>query len=322
MTAGKLLLVTRSPRVATSLLSAAAWSVLSSAPRVLAVQGDPLLPYLAEVGITPELLPVVDAESLARIVLTTVDSDRDVVFLVPPDAEEFTRTLATLLFDGSGSSAPVVEVVPGSFDLPGARVLDLVAIMDRLRSPGGCPWDSDQTHQSLTTYLLEETYETLEAIETGNREHLREELGDLLLQVVFHSRIAAEDDRDPWSVDDVAADIVDKLVRRHPHVFGPAGDAVTAEDVEASWHTRKAAEKGRASAVEGVPLALPALSLAAKLMQRAAFQGVPVPAADDDSLGSRLMLLVAEALTSGLDAEAELRATARRYAARVRDLEA
>ena len=99
-------------------------------------------------------------------------------------------------------------MLPGSYDLPGARLLDLVAVMDRLRSPGGCPWDAEQTHESLTTYLVEETYETLEAIETGDRAHLREELGDLLLQVVFHSRIAAEDADDPWSVDDVAGDIV------------------------------------------------------------------------------------------------------------------
>ena len=92
--------------------------------------------------------------------------------------------------------------------------------MDRLRSPGGCPWDAEQTHESLVTYLLEETYETIEAIETGDRDHLREELGDLLLQVVFHARIAQEHPEQPWSIDDVAADIVAKLVRRHPHVFG------------------------------------------------------------------------------------------------------
>jgi len=196
--------------------------------------------------------------------------------------------------------------------------------MHRLRRD--CPWDAEQTHESLTTYLLEETYETLEAIETGDREHLREELGDLLLQVVFHSRIAQEDPADPWSVDDVAAEIVAKLVRRHPHVFAVTGDGAeaveTAADVEATWHARKAAEKGRGSAVEGVPPALPALSLAAKLMHRAASHGVVVDPADDDGLGSRLMLVVAEAQVAGLDAEAELRAAARRYADRVRAAEA
>ena len=170
------------------------------------------------------------------------------------------------------------------------------------------------------TYLLEESYETLEAIETGDRHHLREELGDLLLQVAFHARIAEEDTADPWSVDDVAGDVVDKLVRRHPHVFG-SEQADTAADVEASWHARKALEKGRGSAVDGVPMALPALSLAGTLMHRAASAGVHVEPGDDDGLGSRLMHLVAQAQADGLDAETELRAACRRYVARVRDSE-
>ena len=237
------------------------------------------------------------------------------MWLVGPDGDPgLGRALAELVATGT----PVeLEVLPGSYDLPGAALLDLVATMDRLRSPGGCPWDAEQTHESLTTYLLEETYETLEAIETGDRHHLREELGDLLLQVVFHSRIAQEDPVEPWSVDDVASDIVAKLVRRHPHVFG-TDPAATAADVEAGWHARKAAEKGRESAVEGVPTALPALSLAAKLMHRAASHGVEVPPADDDGLGSRLMELVAGAQADGVDAEAELRRAARRFIERVR----
>jgi XTP/dITP diphosphohydrolase len=130
---------------------------------------------------------------------------------------------------------------------PGARLLDLVAVMDRLRSPGGCPWDREQTHASLAPYLLEETYETLEAIDSGDRAHLREELGDLLLQVVFHARVAAEHPLDPWTVDDVAAGITDKLVRRHPHVFADAS-AESAAHVEAAWDRLKAPEKERASA--------------------------------------------------------------------------
>ena len=230
------------------------------------------------------------------------------MWLVGRDGDpELGRALAELVATGT----PVeLEMLPASYDLPGAALLDLVATMDRLRSPGGCPWDAEQTHESLTTYLLEETYETLEAIETGDRHHLREELGDLLLQVVFHSRIAEEHPEDAWSVDDVASDIVAKLVRRHPHVFGSDGarGVTTAADVEAGWHARKAAEKGRESAVEGVPTALPALALAAKLMHRAASHGVVVPPGDDDGLGSRLMELVAAAQAEGLDAEAELRA--------------
>ena len=130
-------------------------------------------------------------------------------------------------------------MLPGSYDLPGARLLDLVATMDRLRSPGGCPWDAEQTHESLVTYLVEETYETIEAIETGDRDHLREELGDLLLQVMFHSRIAAEHTEAPWSVDDVAGDIVDKLVRRHPHVFAGAVAATPATSRRAGRRSRR-----------------------------------------------------------------------------------
>jgi XTP/dITP diphosphohydrolase len=243
------------------------------------------------------------------------------VWLVGRDGDpELGRALAELVATGT----PVeLEMLPASYDLPGAALLDLVATMDRLRSPGGCPWDAEQTHESLTTYLLEETYETLEAIESGDRHHLREELGDLLLQVVFHSRIAEEHAEDGWSVDDVASDIVSKLVRRHPHVFGSDGGddgngVTTAADVEAGWHARKAAEKGRESAVDGVPTALPALALAAKLMHRAASHGVVVPPGDDDGLGSRLMELVAAAQAEGLDAESELRAAARRFSERVR----
>ena len=112
----------------------------------------------------------------------------------------------------------------------GEPLLELVRVMNRLRSPGGCPWDAEQTHRSLVEYLVEEAYETVEAIETDDRVALREELGDVLLQVVFHSRIAEESVDDPFSIDDVAAGIVAKLIARHPHVFGD-GDALTAPQV-------------------------------------------------------------------------------------------
>ena len=150
---------------------------------------------------------------------------------------------------------PPVEVLVGSHDVPGARLLDLVAVMDRLRSPGGCPWDAAQTHESLTPYLLEEAYEAVEAVESGDRSALAEELGDVLLQVVFHARPAEEDPQEPFDIDDVAAGIVAKLVRRHPHVFADpktrarsdeTGRAVTTpEHVEANWDRIKTAEKGR-----------------------------------------------------------------------------
>jgi XTP/dITP diphosphohydrolase len=318
---GRLVLLSTSPRVAPGLLSGQAWRELFAADAVVAADGHPLAPYLAEQGVVVRPESAADERSLAgRLVAEAATGT--VVWLVGSDGDP---ALGRALGGLAGSGLPVaLEMLPGSYDLPGAALLDLVATMDRLRSPGGCPWDAEQTHESLTTYLLEETYETLEAIETGDRDHLREELGDLLLQVVFHARIAQEDPDEPWSVDDVAGDIVAKLVRRHPHVFAAAeggGTVETAADVEATWHARKAAEKGRESAVEGVPPGLPALALAAKLMHRAASHGVVVDAADDKGLGSRLMLAVAEAQAKGLDAEAELRAAARRYAERVRAAE-
>ena len=214
-------------------------------------------------------------------------------------------------------------------DRPGKQMLRLVDVMDRLRSPGGCPWDAEQTHQSLATYLLEETYETLEAIDTGDRDHLREELGDLLLQVVFHARIASEHPDDPWTVDDVATDIADKLVRRHPHVFADA-DAPTAAHVEARWDAMKAAEKGRTSALDGVPTALPALSWAAKTLGRAERAGVAaplpqprtVPPTDADSVGAVLLDVVAQARRIGVDPEQALRQAVRSYSGQVREIEA
>ncbi len=150
---------------------------------------------------------------------------------------------------------------------------ELVRVMDRLRSPGGCPWDAEQTHESLVPYALEETYELVEAIETADRAGLREELGDVLLQVVFHARIAAEDPDDPFDVDDVATDLVAKLVRRHPHVFEAAEPDT---DLHVQWDTLKNAEKARASALDGVPVALGALARTQKIADRAARAGLSV----------------------------------------------
>jgi XTP/dITP diphosphohydrolase len=305
--------------VAPGLLSAQAWDVLRSGALVVAAEGHPLEPYLLAEGVEVRPEPAAGARDTAYRLLGLTE-DRDVVWLVGADGDQ---ALGLALGDAlqAGAADVELEVLPGSYDLPGARLLDLVAVMDRLRSPGGCPWDAEQTHESLMTYLVEETYETLEAIETGDRRHLREELGDLVLQVVFHSRIAAEHPDEPWSVDDVAGDIVDKLVRRHPHVFGTS-TAATAADVEAGWERQKAAEKGRSSAVDGVPMALPALSLASKLVHRAEKNGVDVDPVEGDDLGARLMRLVVEGRAAGLDAEAELRTAARRFVERVRAAEA
>ncbi len=195
-----------------------------------------------------------------------------------------------------------VEVVTGR----GARLLDVVAVMDRLRSPGGCPWDAAQTHRSLMPYLLEEAYEAYEALEDDDPVALREELGDLLLQIAFHARLAEEADA-AWSIDDVAGDLVDKLVRRHPHVFAGA----SADDLEGTWEALKAAEKGRTSVTDGVPLGQPALSLAAKLQRRAERLGAPVPAYDGP--GGELWELVRRCRAEGVDPEVALRTTARGY---------
>ncbi|AYY14440.1 MazG family protein [Actinobacteria bacterium YIM 96077] len=218
---------------------------------------------------------------------------------------------------------------PGTSEAPtGERLLDLVRVMDRLRSPGGCPWDAEQTHRSLATYLLEEAYETLEAIEAGSDTDLREELGDLLLQVLFHARIAEERADDPWSIDDVAAGIAEKLVRRHPHVFGDA-DAPTAAHVEGRWEAMKRAEKQRSSAVDGVPLAQPALSLATKVLNRVERSELDVAVPEStvpeltcaEDVGDHLMGVVNAARQQGIDPEQALRDATRRHIDRVREAE-
>ena len=210
-----------------------------------------------------------------------------------------------------------VEIVHGSYDVPGARLIDLVRVMDRLRS--NCPWDQEQTHETLAKYLLEETYETLEAIDTGDRDHLREELGDLLLQVAFHSRIAAENGEEGFTIDDVAAGIVEKLIRRHPHVFASV-EAADAAAVEANWETIKAAEKQRTSVLEGIPLALPALALADKVLGRSA-KIHPYEPPTTPTLGDKLLLLVQEARAEGIDPEQALRTATHALADQIRTTE-
>jgi XTP/dITP diphosphohydrolase len=196
-----------------------------------------------------------------------------------------------------------------------------VEVMDRLRAADGCPWDAEQTHRSLARYLVEETYEVLEAIETEDAALLREELGDLLLQVLFHARIAAErTDGTAFTIEDVARDLTDKLVRRHPHVFADASIG-SAEEQNESWERLKITEKGRTSAVDGVPLAQPALALAAKLVARARRAGLDVRPDSDDPYGERLFAVVTDAVAAGVDPEAALRHTARAYRAAIRAAE-
>ena len=213
----------------------------------------------------------------------------------------------------------------------GSHFPELVAVLDRLRSPGGCPWDAAQTHQSLVEYLIEEAYESVEAIDSNDSEAMREELGDLLLQVVFHARISQEQDNG-WDIDSVIDGITDKLVRRHPHVFGDE-QVDSAADVELSWHERKAKEKKRDSVTDGIPETLPALMRAEKLNSRSKSVSVPQPIYIDETnellarietegqLGDSLLALVASASSLGLDTEAALRKAVLRRIEEVRSHE-
>ena len=191
----------------------------------------------------------------------------------------------------------------------------LVEVMDQLRSPGGCPWDAEQTHDSLLKYLLEESYEFVDAVHSTNRVHMREELGDVLLQVYFHARIAEEDPVDPFSIEDVAQAIADKLIRRHPHVF--AGVEVRdSTEVLQNWEDIKREEKGRTSALDGIAMAQPALPLIEKLLYRASKYGVDVETptaiditgtATEGEVGQALLTVIAWANANGVDAESALR---------------
>ena len=198
-------------------------------------------------------------------------------------------------------------------------------VMDKLRSPGGCPWDIEQDHASLLKFLLEESYEFIEAVEENDQNAIQEELGDLLLQVYFHSRIAEENKDQPFNIEDVAKTVADKLVRRHPHVFGDTKVENSAQ-VLANWEVAKAAEKGRRSAIDGVPLAQPALPLVAKLLYRAEKFNYEIPInqmmklpteMEEDQFGQLLLGLIAQAVSKGLDPEAALRGAAKSLIAHI-----
>jgi XTP/dITP diphosphohydrolase len=303
---GRIVLLTTSHRVAPGLLSWPAWQLLRTADRVLCADGaHPQLPYLREAGVAvdeaaPEAGELVDACAGGRTVVVVATGEGE---------PRLTDGLARMA--GSGRfRMPDLELLPASYDLPGARLLDLVQVMDRIRRE--CPWSSGQTHEGLAKYAIEEAYELVEAIEDGDREELREELGDVLLQVVFHARIAEEDAEEPFSVDDVAGGIVAKLIHRHPHVFGEES-ASTPEEVKAHWLRTKAEEKRRDSVTEGVPLGQPGLALAAKLASRARTAGLDVPLPAGEGVGYELLALAARAEAEGVDPEAALRAAARTY---------
>ncbi|MQY16216.1 Nucleoside triphosphate pyrophosphohydrolase [Streptomyces sp. RB5] len=317
---GRIVLLTTSHRVAPGLLSWPAWEALRGADRVLCAEPDhPQLPYLRQAGVE-----VTAAVPDARELVEECRAGGRTVVVVTSAAGESALTDGLARMAGSGrEEMPALELLPGSYDLPGARLLDLVQVMDRVRAQ--CPWTGGQTSEGLVKYGLEEAYELVEAIEAGDREALREELGDVLLQVVFHARIAEEDPEEPFSIDDVAGTLVEKLILRHPHVFGDE-TAETPEEVRANWIRIKAEEKQRDSITEGVPLAQPALALAAKLASRVRTAGldVPLPAAPAGAtgFGAELLALAVRAEAAGTDPETALRRAARAYREAIRAAEA
>lgn len=254
---GSLTLLVTSPRVPAGLLTRDAWRALEGADVVLCRStSDPVPAAVAASGIEPVAAPAAETPSLGRD-LAARAGDAHVVWITSPDGDPgLTDALAEEL--SRAQEPPPVEMLVGSWDVPGARLLDAVAVMDVLRDPeDGCPWIRAQDHASLEPYMLEEAQEAVDAIRSGDRENLLEELGDVLFQVLYHARVAQEHAEDPWDVDDVAAGIVAKLVRRHPHVFGDA-KADTLDEVAEQWQRIKAQEKAEKQAAERGPGGLPA----------------------------------------------------------------
>jgi XTP/dITP diphosphohydrolase len=212
--------------------------------------------------------------------------------------------------------------------MSGSELQRLVEVMDRLRSPDGCPWDAEQTHESLIKYLLEESYEFIDSVDAKDRDGMREELGDVLLQVYFHSRIAEDHPTDPFSIEDVARAIADKLIRRHPHVFNGLQVSGNQEIID-NWEEIKAKEKGRTSALDGVALAQPALPLVEKLLYRAEKYRVEVSLpkyqsdkpATEESVGQALASIIAWARDNEIDPENALRLYGRQIAEQIKAAE-
>jgi XTP/dITP diphosphohydrolase len=325
----RLVLLVTTPRVPAGMLTHEAWAALRSGVVMTRDQDHPQRDALAAAGIVTEAVdPEHPPVAIARILLTAAREGGSAVWLAGGGGDDdVAHALAEQGVQAAERGEQVdLEVVYGSWDPPGARLLDVVTTMDRLRSPGGCPWDAQQTHDSLAPYLLEEAYEAFQAIEDGDGPALRDELGDVLLQVAFHARLAEEaGEGERWSIDDVAAGLVDKLVRRHPHVFGDR-TVSGADEVVANWDAIKAAERAGQSSVAGVPMSAPALTLAATLQRKATKLGMDVATADlaaavtafadeptIDTAGAMLWVAVDAMAANGIDAEAALRARARAF---------
>jgi tetrapyrrole methylase family protein/MazG family protein len=346
------------------LLSIEGWQALTRAP-AFAAPGDVLAERLREAGY--DVTELIEAEP-ARLVSETPGRDGEGMLgrnLLAQhqhgEISEGARALASrlvelaqergeiafILNDEAVTRAVLERGMQGDVEIEfvigraprGHRLLDLVAVMARLRGPGGCPWDAEQTHQTLAKHLLDETYELLEAIEAGTDQDIAEELGDLLLQVVFHAQMGT--DAATFDIDDVASALIDKLVRRHPHVFGSV-EVSGAREVVENWDVIKQHEKGRESAVEGVTETLPALAYAQKLQRRAGSAGFDWSSVDgalqkvreeadelaraddaqkEDEFGDLLFAIVALGRHLDLDAEAALRRSARRFRDRFQAVE-
>jgi XTP/dITP diphosphohydrolase len=319
--ANRVVLLVTSPRLPAGLLTAQAWDLVRAYP-VLTAAETALTAALRAAGAS-----VTVTEPRPEGVLAVAAEHGTAVWLAGPGGDpDLARELGLRLAREPGLAE--LELSYGSWDPAGARLLDAVAVIDRLRSPGGDPWKQSQTHQSLAQFLLEEAYEAYDAIVAHDLAALREEIGDVLLQVLLHARLAEElpaDER--WTIDDVAGDFVAKMIRRNPHVFGST-DVADVEEIIENWEQIKHAEKDRGSALEGIAWSQPALALTAKILSRADRAGisVPPPAASNvnspEALGAALFAAVVDAREHGLDAEAALRAAALAYADAVRAAEA
>jgi XTP/dITP diphosphohydrolase len=320
MSARIVLLVT-SPRLPAGLLTAAAWDVVRAGPVLAGAESDQTAAVRAA-GVEVS----VAADRAVDALLAAAGERGTAVWLAGPAGDEhLARELGMRLARAPGLAE--LELMFGSWDPPGARLLDAVAVMDRLVSPGGDPWKREQTHATLARFLLEECYEAYDAICASDLDALREELGDVLLQVVLHARLAEErPEGERWTIDDVAGALVDKMIRRNPHVF--AGErAGTVEEITENWERIKRVEKTRKSVLDGIARSQPSLALAAKILERVDRAGfavpLPEPVGDDEErLGASLLATVAAARAAGLDPEAALRRAVLAYADSVRAAEA
>ena len=312
--AGRIVLLVTSPRLPAGLLTAEAWDLLRAHPVYTPGESDQVA-ALRSSGVTVSVI-----EPEPETLVAALATHETVIWLAGAAGDEdFARRLGLRL--AREPALAELELCYGSWDPPGARLLDAVAVMDRLASPGGDPWKRQQTHESLAPYLLEESYEAYDAIVASDLAALREELGDVLLQVVLHARLAEnlpEDER--WSIDDVAGGLVEKMIRRNPHVFsGERVDSV--EEIIDNWERIKKAEKSRDSILDGIAESQPALALAAKILQRAERAGVTVPLPSGSGLGATLLRLVADARSQSLDPEAALRQATLALATEIRAAE-